>query len=65
MYVTNTNSVRVFCYVDEQERVQKKTFVNWINSYLCQVTYAHINILFVHCIFIRIILMPFYREYRR
>jgi nesprin-1 len=26
-----------FCFVfvaDEQERVQKKTFVNWINSYL-------------------------------
>lgn len=23
---------------DEQERVQKKTFVNWINSYLMKVT---------------------------
>lgn len=29
-----------FCFVfvaDEQERVQKKTFVNWINSYLSKV----------------------------
>jgi len=24
---------------DEQERVQKKTFVNWINSYLAKVGY--------------------------
>lgn len=25
------------CVSDEQERVQKKTFVNWINSYLSKV----------------------------
>jgi len=24
-------------FADEQERVQKKTFVNWINSYLSKV----------------------------
>lgn len=27
----------VFMFTDEQERVQKKTFVNWINSYLSKV----------------------------
>ena len=27
----------VFGLADEQERVQKKTFTNWINSYLTQV----------------------------
>lgn len=26
-----------FVFLDEQERVQKKTFVNWINSYLSKV----------------------------
>jgi hypothetical protein len=27
----------LFMFTDEQERVQKKTFVNWINSYLSKV----------------------------
>lgn len=26
-------------FSDEQERVQKKTFVNWINSYLMKVSW--------------------------
>lgn len=29
---------RPFSLTDEQERVQKKTFVNWINSYLSKVS---------------------------
>lgn len=28
----------IFLIADEQERVQKKTFVNWINSYLAKVS---------------------------
>ena len=28
----------IFLFIDEQERVQKKTFTNWMNSYLKQVS---------------------------
>ena len=37
--------LNAICFVvaDEQERVQKKTFTNWMNSYLCQVS-SHIGI---------------------
>jgi hypothetical protein len=33
-----TCNMIVFMFADEQERVQKKTFVNWINSYLSKVS---------------------------
>lgn len=28
--------IKLLEFVEEQERVQKKTFVNWINSHLCK-----------------------------
>jgi hypothetical protein len=31
---------------DEQERVQKKTFVNWINSYLSKVSNYYLDCLY-------------------
>lgn len=34
----NPNLTRSYSVSDEQERVQKKTFVNWINSYLSKVS---------------------------
>ena len=39
-----------FCISDEQERVQKKTFVNWINSYLSKVRLTSFHV--------RTVLMP-------
>lgn len=33
-----------FTFTDEQERVQKKTFVNWINSYLAKVSIIPISL---------------------
>ena len=36
--VRHIRDVLCFTLSDEQEMVQKKTFTNWINSYLTQVT---------------------------
>lgn len=77
-YAKLTFYQRFLCDADEQERVQKKTFVNWINSYLCQVTYTSVDLVYskldarrfrVFCIVFFFYSSPmsvdFRREYRR
>lgn len=43
-------------FTDEQERVQKKTFVNWINSYLSKVSsiiyVTHMLLIIIVCVII-------------
>lgn len=38
IFPKNVYKENFFSISDEQERVQKKTFVNWINSYLSKVS---------------------------
>ena len=50
MWLSVTEFFLFYSSKDEQERVQKKTFVNWINSYLSKV-----NILVTVCYKIHLI----------